>query len=187
MQEDRDPRDYGARCKRCPFAYRGEPNLPVFGEGPLDALGVLVGEGPGRDEQEHRRPFVGATGRELDDALVRAKLPRARLFVVNAMCCRPTVNKTDGMMRNATERCRPVLLYQLGQLTSTPHFFAMGKWAMFALTGHATKLDNWRGFLQNFDLRTTHGLLETWLEKRLQKRARETKAKAKRAHLRKTS
>jgi DNA polymerase len=57
----------------------------VFGEGPLDAAIMLVGEQPGDHEDLAGRPFIGPAGQLLDQALREAGLQRDRLYVTNAV------------------------------------------------------------------------------------------------------
>jgi len=147
-----NPKDLGAKCKRCPFAKHGEPNRPVLGDGPKNPIGVFVGESPGRDEADRGKPFVGATGQELDNAFIAVKLNRAKLFVVNAICCMPPRSKSEVQMRRAADRCRPALLAQLLELSNTEHVFAAGKWAAYALTGETKGMNKRRGFVREFSL-----------------------------------
>ncbi|MEC4589946.1 MULTISPECIES: UdgX family uracil-DNA binding protein [Nitrospirillum] len=72
-----------ADCRRCDL-YRDATQV-VFGEGPVDARLVLVGEQPGDQEDKAGRPFVGPAGRILDEALAAAGLERDDLFVTNAV------------------------------------------------------------------------------------------------------
>jgi DNA polymerase len=71
------------RCTRCDL-YR-DATRTVFGEGPVRASLMLVGEQPGDQEDKAGRPFVGPAGRILDDALERAGLDRGDLYVTNAV------------------------------------------------------------------------------------------------------
>jgi DNA polymerase len=57
----------------------------VFGEGPVDASVMLVGEQPGDEEDRTGHPFVGPAGRVLDDALERAGVDRAAVYITNAV------------------------------------------------------------------------------------------------------
>lgn len=57
----------------------------VFGEGPLDARIMFVGEQPGDQEDVAGRPFVGPAGALFDDALVAAGIDRAQTYVTNAV------------------------------------------------------------------------------------------------------
>lgn len=70
-------------CRACPL---WEPaTQAVFGEGPVSARAVLVGEQPGDKEDRSGRPFVGPAGRVLDDALAAAGLDRSMLYTTNAV------------------------------------------------------------------------------------------------------
>jgi uracil-DNA glycosylase len=70
-------------CRGCPL-WRGTDHA-VFGEGPLDARVVLVGEQPGDKEDLEGRPFVGPAGRELDRVLEAAGIDREAAYVTNAV------------------------------------------------------------------------------------------------------
>lgn len=70
-------------CTRCPLH---EPaTRTVFGEGPVDAPLMLVGEQPGDQEDLAGRPFVGPAGQLLDDALAQAGIDRAAAYLTNAV------------------------------------------------------------------------------------------------------
>lgn len=71
------------RCKRCPLF--GDATQMVFGEGPLDAPLMLVGEQPGDQEDLAGRPFVGPAGQLLDDALAQAGIDRDSIYLTNAV------------------------------------------------------------------------------------------------------
>ncbi len=129
--------------------------MPVLGEGPLSARGVLVGESPGRDEAERGRPFVGPTGGALDDKLLEVKLRRSDLFILNAMCCQPPLGKTLMQMRQAADACRPSVIGQLAKLRTGFHVLSMGKYAKYSLTGKQKGLKNGRGFLREWSLDVT--------------------------------
>jgi DNA polymerase len=57
----------------------------VLGEGPPGAAVALVGEQPGDEEDRAGRPFVGPAGAVLDEALARAGIARAGVYVTNAV------------------------------------------------------------------------------------------------------
>jgi uracil-DNA glycosylase family 4 len=67
---------------------------PVPGEGPATAEVMLVGEAPGRQEDETGRPFVGAAGRFLDRLLEKAGLARDEVFITNVLKARPPGNRS---------------------------------------------------------------------------------------------
>src|SRR4029078_4813566 len=70
-------------CKVCPLWRRATQT--VFGEGPIDAELVFVGEQPGDSEDRIGRPFVGPAGQLLDRALAEAGIDRTRTYVTNAV------------------------------------------------------------------------------------------------------
>jgi DNA polymerase len=76
-------REEASACTRCPL-YR-DATQTVFGEGPLDARLVLVGEQPGDQEDLAGRPFVGPAGQLLDRVLEEARIDRASVYVTNAV------------------------------------------------------------------------------------------------------
>ena len=56
---------------------------------PADAQIMFIGEGPGVNENEQGRPFVGAAGKLLEDLLAKAGLTRKDVFICNVVKCRP--------------------------------------------------------------------------------------------------
>lgn len=68
---------------------------------------LLVGEAPGREEDVGGLPFVGRSGRLLDELLGEAGLDRADMAVANTVKCRPPANRTPRRSEAAT--CRPWL------------------------------------------------------------------------------
>ncbi len=103
-------------CQSCPLASR-RTNV-VFGEGnPLSPL-VLVGEGPGDQEDRTGRPFVGRAGQLLDRALADNNLSRNDVYICNTVKCRAAdwasgraVNRPP--TSDETTACRQWLLPQL--------------------------------------------------------------------------
>src|SRR5213080_3707016 len=70
-------------CTRCDlYKYATQT---VFGEGPLDAQILFVGEQPGDQEDLAGRPFVGPAGAIFDRALSEAGIDRSRVYVTNAV------------------------------------------------------------------------------------------------------
>jgi DNA polymerase len=70
-------------CTRCDL-YK-HATRTVFGEGPLDARIVFVGEQPGDQEDLAGRPFVGPAGSVFDKALEAAGIHRSQVYVTNAV------------------------------------------------------------------------------------------------------
>jgi DNA polymerase len=69
-------------CRRCDLWRCGNG---VAGEGPGHAKLMFVGEQPGDQEEQARKPFIGPSGQVLDKALAEAGVPRAETFVTNAV------------------------------------------------------------------------------------------------------
>ena len=79
----------------------------VPGQFPPGARVLLVGEAPGREEDEGGQPFIGRSGRLLDELLAEVGLDRADMAVVNTVKCRPPANRPPRRREAAT--CRPWL------------------------------------------------------------------------------
>lgn len=67
----------------------GDLKKPVFGEGPMDARLMLIGEAPGGEEAKSGHPFVGAAGKTLSRLLEAAQIAREEVFITNAVKYRP--------------------------------------------------------------------------------------------------
>ena len=76
-------RDSAAGCRACDLWERATQT--VFGDGPVPARVMLVGEQPGDLEDREGAPFVGPAGRILDEALERAGIDRGAAYVTNAV------------------------------------------------------------------------------------------------------
>ncbi len=70
-------------CHACDLYKRATQT--VFGEGPIRAPLMLVGEQPGDQEDKQGHPFVGPAGRVLDVALEAASIPRDQVYVTNVV------------------------------------------------------------------------------------------------------
>jgi DNA polymerase len=89
---------------------------------------MVVGEGPGRDEDETGRPFVGRAGKVLDSALESAGVDRQEVFITNVVKCRPPRNRVPSKVERQTcaakyllpqmELVRPELVILLGRTAS---------------------------------------------------------------------
>jgi DNA polymerase len=86
-----DIADAARTCKRCRL-HKVRLNA-VPGEGDLASPVVLVGEAPGRKEDESGRPFVGSAGKLLDAALEHVGLTRSRVYITNVIKCKPPGNR----------------------------------------------------------------------------------------------
>lgn len=96
-------------CERCGL-WESRTNA-VVGSGSLDAEVVLVGEAPGRTEDELGLPFVGRAGKVLDEILGKAGLSRDDVFIMNLVKCRPPNNRRPKKAEIGS--CEPYLVEQL--------------------------------------------------------------------------
>jgi DNA polymerase len=76
-------RDEAAACTRCPLYLPATQT--VFGEGPVDAPLMFVGEQPGDQEDLAGKPFIGPAGQKFNEALAEAGIDRTRAYVTNAV------------------------------------------------------------------------------------------------------
>ncbi len=96
-------------CTLCSLCRSRTKAVP--GEGALDAEAMLVGEGPGFDEDRQGRPFVGAAGRLLTEQLNRIGLAREQVFITNVVKCRPPNNRDPE--QTEIDACHDYLLTQI--------------------------------------------------------------------------
>jgi DNA polymerase len=96
-------------CDACPL---GETRTKlVFGVGNPEAEVMLIGEGPGEQEDLQGVPFVGRAGKLLDDMLAMFGLSRADVYIANIVKCRPPKNRDP--LPEESEACYPWLEKQI--------------------------------------------------------------------------
>ena len=83
----------------------------VIGVGNPVADIMLIGEGPGRDEDMQGYPFVGAAGQLLDKMLAAIGLDRTKVYIANIVKCRPPQNRTP--LEDEAMTCLPYLRAQV--------------------------------------------------------------------------
>ena len=136
-----------AGCRACEL-WRGATQT-VFGEGPVDAELMLVGEQPGDHEDLAGHPFVGPAGRVLDEALTAAGIDRADVYVTNAVKhfkwrARGTRRIHDKPNRMEVAACRPWLDGELAAVQPRV-LVLLGATAAQALLGTAFRVTRERG------------------------------------------
>ncbi len=99
-------------CTRCRLHEQRARTVP--GEGSPDTEVVFVGEGPGRDENEAGRPFVGASGRLLTELIESVGWRREDVFITNVVKCWPPGNRDP--QPDEIAACAPFLQRQLEAL-----------------------------------------------------------------------
>lgn len=81
-------------CQRCSLYLAENHTQKVPGEGALNSPLVLIGEGPGLEEDKMGHPFVGKAGQLLTTILNKLEIQRERVYITNIIKCRPPNNRT---------------------------------------------------------------------------------------------
>lgn len=130
-----------AACTSC--VLHKQRHQAVFGVGDERAEWLLVGEGPGAEEDARGEPFVGQAGKLLDNMLAAIRLKRGdNVYVANVVKCRPPGNRTpEPAEANA---CEPYLARQIA-LIEPRLIIALGKVAAQNLLGTDATIASLRG------------------------------------------
>ena len=134
-----------ADCTKCKLCDSRSHTVP--GEGPTDARLVVVGEGPGRTEDETGRPFVGKAGELLTKILGAIDYPREQVFICNVVKCRPPENRLPQYDEIAA--CVPYLYRQI-ELLKPAVILAMGGTAAQTLLNTKQSLGALRNQVHRF-------------------------------------
>jgi DNA polymerase len=133
-------------CTRCKLS-KGR-NAIVFGEGNPEARLVFIGEGPGQEEDQQGRPFVGAAGQLLTDIIVKGmQLKREDVYICNIVKCRPPGNRNPEP--DEIEACEPFLIKQL-QAIRPQCIVALGNVAVKTLLKTKAGITSLRGTWQTY-------------------------------------
>ncbi|MDP3857395.1 MAG: uracil-DNA glycosylase [Stagnimonas sp.] len=133
-------------CQRCKLCQTRTQT--VFGVGPITAPLMVVGEGPGADEDAQGEPFVGRAGKLLDEMLRAIGRSRAdNTYIANVVKCRPPGNRDPEA--DEVEGCRPYLDMQI-QLLQPRLIVALGRIAAQRLLGSDEPLSRLRGPLHRY-------------------------------------
>ncbi len=117
--------DEVSSCRKCELA--ATRLNTVFGEGDLKAKLMFVGEGPGRQEDEQGRPFVGPAGQLLDKMIAAIGMERGQVYIANIVKCRPPQNADPkpeyaeaciGYLREQVRFIRPRVIVCLGRIAT---------------------------------------------------------------------
>jgi len=134
-----------AECSRCELA--NSRTQTVFGVGDHDADWMIIGEAPGAEEDRSGEPFVGRSGKMLDEMLRAIGQDRESVFIVNILKCRPPDNRDPKPGEAAA--CRAYLERQI-ELVQPKIILAAGKIAAQNLLGSKEKVGDMRG--RGYDL-----------------------------------
>jgi DNA polymerase len=169
-------------CQRCGLGKTRQ--CLVFGVGNPQARLLLVGEAPGREEDEKGEPFVGEAGRLLDRILFAMGLQRDEVYICNVLKCRPPGNRNPEPDEVST--CEPFLIRQLTAIR--PQIIvALGLFAVQTLLQSKVPIGKVRGTWQQYQgiplmptyhpaylLRNPNGKREVWADmKQVVERLRE--------------
>ena len=112
-------------CTRCPL-HQGRTHS-VFGVGPRPAPFMVIGEGPGAQEDAQGEPFVGRAGRLLNAMLLALGMPREAVYIANIVKCRPPRNRDPrpeevascaAYLRRQIELVRPRAILAVGRVAA---------------------------------------------------------------------
>jgi uracil-DNA glycosylase len=101
-----------AGCTRCKLS-QGRTTI-VFGSGSPEARLVIIGEGPGEEEDRQGKPFVGKAGQLLTKMLASVGITREEVYICNIVKCRPPGNRNPEPDEIAA--CAPYLAGQLAAI-----------------------------------------------------------------------
>jgi uracil-DNA glycosylase len=133
-------------CQNCGLYHSRKLSVP--GEGPSDAEIMFIGEGPGFNENEQGRPFVGAAGKFLEELLAKAGLKRKEVFICNVVKCRPPDNRDPQpdeiiacgkYLDRQIDAINPKVIVTLGRF-SMAKFFPNARISL--IHGKASRVDN---------------------------------------------
>ena len=112
-------------CEKCGL-YSTRKSV-VFGVGNKNADIMLIGEGPGEQEDLQGQPFVGPAGKLLDDMLSIIDLDRTKVYIANIVKCRPPHNRDPqdeeqqaciGYLRRQIQLIQPKIIVCLGRIAA---------------------------------------------------------------------
>ena len=129
-------------CQKCPLAGQGRAQV-VFGQGNANAKLMLIGEGPGRDEDKQGIPFIGRAGQLLTKIIEAMKLKREDIYISNVVKCRPPGNRHPQPDESST--CKQLILFKEIEIIKPQIICTLGSCATQALLGTDIKISKSRG------------------------------------------
>ncbi len=135
-----------AACTRCELA--NSRSNTVFGVGDPQARCLIVGEGPGAEEDRTGEPFVGRAGKLLDEMLNAIGQSRETVFIANILKCRPPNNRDPKPAEAAS--CREYLQRQI-ELVQPRIILAVGRIAAQNLLASDAPVGRMRGTAHQLD------------------------------------
>jgi uracil-DNA glycosylase len=133
-------------CTRCPLWE--SRTLAVPGDGKHSSKVMIIGEAPGKEEDESGHPFVGSAGRYLDHVLEGTGLDRSDFFITNTVKCRPPKNRTP--KRLEVDTCTSNYLFEQIELVNPKLIMLLGAVAAKKVLG-VKSINEARGRLINHE------------------------------------
>ena len=130
------------RCQKCPLASLGRTQV-VFGQGNPDATLMLIGEGPGQQEDLQGKPFVGRSGQLLNKVFEAVGIQRSEVFITNIVKCRPPGNRKPLPLEAKT--CKGILLLNQIKIIQPKIICTLGSAAIQGLIDQEVKITKIRG------------------------------------------
>lgn len=118
-------------CTLCKL-HKDAEYVCLIGRGPIPAEVMIIGEAPGKREDDSGEAFVGPSGKVLDRLLKGIGLSRQDVFISNAVHCRPLNNKTP--TKREVEICKKYLLDEI-KLVKPKFIVTLGNTPLLSLTG----------------------------------------------------
>jgi len=134
-----------SKCQNCALHHSRIKSVP--GEGPDGAKIMFIGEGPGFNENQQGRPFVGQAGKFLEELLSVAGLRRETVFITNVVKCRPPGNRDpqpeeldacSKFLDRQIEIINPEIIVTLGRFSMAKFF---GQVKISQIHGNMRKID----------------------------------------------
>jgi len=114
----------------------------VFGDGNIDSKIMIIGEGPGANEDAEGKPFVGRAGKLLDKMLSAIKLNRTKVYISNVVNYRPPANRKPTELE--IERYLPYLKNHI-EIINPKILLLLGSTALNTLIGNEVVISKARG------------------------------------------
>ncbi|HPC25167.1 MAG TPA: uracil-DNA glycosylase, partial [Fervidobacterium sp.] len=129
-----------AQCQMCPLGLLRKNTVP--GEGNLYSPILFVGEGPGEEEDNQGRPFVGKAGQLLTKILESVNIAREDVYIANMVKCRPPNNRVPTSLE--IQSCSQYLLAQI-EVINPRMIVPLGSTALNFFLGEDQQITKVRG------------------------------------------
>ena len=135
------------KCILCPLAIARKSI--VFGYGNVDAQFMIIGEAPGKNEDENGIPFTGKSGKFLTTILMDLSINRNDIFITNSVKCRPPNNRKPTSFE--LETCKNILLINQINIIKPKAICTLGSTATETLLNIPVKMNTVHGKIHFFN------------------------------------